>query len=65
MTFIISPPFIKFEMLTRTKISKKMIAAIFFNLFYVLILTRQERYVKSSIQTIQPIDFFTIFIPLN
>mgnify|MGYP003034034077 CR=1 FL=1 len=65
LTFIISPPFIKFETLTRTKISKKMIAAIFFNLFYVLILTRQERYVKSSIQTIQPIDFFTIFIPLK
>ena len=47
------------------KISKKMIEAIFFNLFYVLITTEEERYVKSSIQTIQPIDSFTNFIPLK
>ena len=36
-----------------------------FNHFYILILNRQERYVKSSLQIIQPIVFFRIFRPLK
>ena len=36
-----------------------------FNHFYILILNRQERYVKSSLQIIQPIAFFRIFRPLK
>jgi len=49
----------------RGKISKKMKEFSLFNHFYILILNRQERYVKSSLQIIQPIVFFRIFRPLK
>ena len=51
--------------LSYAKISKKMKEFSLFNHFYILILNRQERYVKSSLQIIQPIVFFRIFRPLK
>ena len=51
--------------LSYAKISKKMKDFSLFNHFYILILNRQERYVKSSLQIIQPIVFFRIFRPLK